>query len=301
MQGVIRNTYKHLVYVLNVIIAGTAVLLSTISYCTSDDEADSYAIIQFGFGVADILTDIFLILELYGDPILHSYFAWFLAFQMLSAVFNGASLAYIFKAEQNNVHFRLWHLANSRTFNLVLSLSCFDMQIIQIIYSGVFNLKLTKSKVSADTRRRLYMGACVSLMIENIPQLTLQLLIARKVKKMSEVLLMANILSVFDILQSGIGLCAWMMFSSDDESFRRRFVAEFDYRTGQKISMPTFDEEPRRSHKQSNVLMAQSSGYHSWGSSISWGSEQLLERDRSVSNGERLYRERRMSLPERAE
>lgn len=143
--------------------------------------------------------------------------------QVVSFVFNMSALAYIFWAESQRAQFLLWHLKNAYSFNAILTLSCLDMQIARIIHSRVLGFSLTNARITADTRARLTVASFAAMLFENIPQLWLECVIAQKMgNSNNDVVVLAIILSSFDIVQSVMGLLTWTIIGS----YRRESIAE---------------------------------------------------------------------------
>lgn len=207
-----------------VMMAGFVLVLA--SYCHSRDREDTAetirhspdhaTIMQVAIALSDIFVDIVLLINLYqGGEEFRSLFYWFLGSQIASFVFNAVIMAYIFWEEaEQRVQFLLWHLQNAYAFNFILTLACMDMQIVRIIHSQVFGLSSTNARITANTRSRLTTASFASMLIENIPQLAMEIVIAKKTEVVNDVVILAITLSAFDILQSLMGLITWTIVSN---------------------------------------------------------------------------------------
>lgn len=162
-------------------------------------------------GTIDIVTDIILLISLTTIPF---YFGLFLTTLVSSLVANTIILFYILHDElQENSDFRKWYTKNFGAAKIILTLACFDIQIVRIIDSGVFGINATSTSFSNVAERKLNVATSVSILIENIPQCILQVviwsdyhLVSPDNRLLRENLPFAISLSVIDILSSVIGL-----------------------------------------------------------------------------------------------
>lgn len=216
--------------IVNVGVGSIGIFLTGLSYCLSNGNAKHGTIVQASQGLLDIITDILLMVDLYRSANLRGFFSWFLGSQILSTLFNSFILAYIFRSERQNIKFRLWHFNNPNSFVLLITLSCLDMNIIRLMYSGVFGLDSTSARITAATRRYLSMASFGSVLLENIPQLILELMILQtRDGENNNVVLLAIVHSSFDIFCSFVGLCTWVMLGTLNE-LDEYWEAELDSR-----------------------------------------------------------------------
>lgn len=240
----LQTMHSHLAYVIDAIIGAITILLWAFSYWWSRErEGDSPShttILQVGLGIADIIVDVLVLVNLSYYPEYQTLFICFLAAQILSIIFNLCILGYIFKKESQNVRFMLWQLRNAYSFNSLVTLSCLDMQIIRVMHSRIFGLGITNAMITIETRLRLTTASFAALLIENIPQLALEVLIYQKSK--SNLVLLSVIMSGFDIGQSIVGLLTWGLFQSQQRTpeFNEQFEAEYwrDSYTPSSLSDP---------------------------------------------------------------
>lgn len=128
--------------------------------------------------VIDIKTDFVLLYKLRHLPRTMSYFWIFFGMLVTSCFANFTILYYVLGNEiVASPVFSEWRLNNASAFNVAALFSWLYMQTIYIINSRVLDIGATNAPLSFDALRRLNMFSYVSLLIENIPQLLLQLLI----------------------------------------------------------------------------------------------------------------------------
>lgn len=183
-----------------------AVFITMISYRkTSREGASNSAIMALSVGVADVITDCMVLLGLYFEKA-RTYFTIFLAAQVFSFLANGIILYYVFSKEMtSNIHFREWNVNHTSIFRVLLMLACFDMQAISLISSKVFNITSTDAPLSYEARYKLSIFSSVSLFLENMPQLVLQILVLARPENglfLMQNLPLAIALSSFEMLSA---------------------------------------------------------------------------------------------------
>lgn len=208
-------------YFVNTGIAGSALLLSTISYY-AHREGRHIVIMWSAIGVADVFTDVSLSVNLYGG-VYKTYFILFTSAMGLSLFANAYLLYRIFKEKieyaldeddemesltRQDREFRQWYVNNFGCFKYTLFLACFDINMIRVIDSRLFNCVSTSSRLSIKVKNRLNRDSSLSMLIENIPQLIIQVLVITESFKdgsettsLHENLYLAISLSAIDMLQ----------------------------------------------------------------------------------------------------
>lgn len=158
---------------------------------------------------------------------------------------------YIFSNEiKANRTFANWYVNNAGGFIVCVVFASFDMNSMYMITSGVFGLGMTSAEFSFDAKRNMAKYCNLSILIENIPQIILQVNIWRSIRSgtlhggsVKESLLVSVINSGVDIFAASLGLCFSRVVHSGES---------YDYDHGLNLSrsatlsMSIFPEEERR-------------------------------------------------------
>lgn len=250
----IHGKLKSALYVINGIIATGAIILYILSHLSKHKGRGSQspnhgAIIGVGLGLADIVTDTFLLLIFYASPGCQDLLYWLLGCKIISFVFNACFLAFTFKPEQGRTAFLYWHLNHSSKFKTVVTLACFDIRMIKLITCRIFGLSWTNANISSGTKRRLDITSLISLLTENLAQFFIELVMFLRLDPVGEnklMILLAMMLSVFDVLQGAIGLFVWFcldwsaqMYSNDDDSYHPNQLQYSNNMDGEEIMLDT--------------------------------------------------------------
>lgn len=227
----------HPTQIVNLLISILALVVFTLSYFTTKKQGASHTVVLWtAIGISDTFTDIWLVINLYSASMV--FFAIFLTSLILSLAANAIFLYWVFGNEiRRSRSFRKWYTTNFGAFKIIMTLSCFDIQIVRLIDSGIFDVGATGIQLSEGLEHLLNTTTSVSILLENIPQLAIEVLACLLIQKntaiLRENLPIAIALSSFDILSSMVGL----LFALG-VSVRRTTVA------------PSFH------HRQSDTLMA---------------------------------------------
>lgn len=215
-------------YIVNSGLAALGLIATILSrFMTKGRYAQHTVPLQTALALCDIYTDIELTTRMYAaGHALRAYFWWFAASLLASMLANFGIMYYVFSGEtRSNVLFGHWRVQHASFFNGLQWMSCLDMQVIYLINSRVFDLGVTTANLSYDAQRLLNMATYISLLIENIPQLILQIMIwcKNEANALGANIYFAVALSIFDILSAVMGLLyARQMLSAEEMTDEQR-------------------------------------------------------------------------------
>lgn len=208
-------------YLANAGVALIAVLLFVQSYACCSEDVNPTAILWCAMGVADVITDMFLLFNLVG---LQLYFVIFMVMKLVSLASNILIWYYtLIRQIESSVVFWQWQLDNFYTFRILLLFACLDINFLSVIESGLC-WAVTTGSLSPRTRQSIKLATCISVLIENLPQLGLQVYVLlsqdQKSAGLLESLRVASILSILEIMTTLVGI----LFSYDMEADKSSWI-----------------------------------------------------------------------------
>lgn len=168
------------IYAINSVVIVLALLIYLTNYMITG-ASKSWNIFPVALGVCDIVTDIVLSISI--RRYLPLYFLPYVLIVGVSFCVNFVLLYYVFgKSLSQDRELEKWYVNNAHAFSLIWCLASLDLNIILAIQSDVFGIAVTRAPLSNLVSYRMSIAYAASLLVENIPQLTIQLLVLSHLK-----------------------------------------------------------------------------------------------------------------------
>ncbi|CAB4384921.1 unnamed protein product [Rhizophagus irregularis] len=197
---------------------GIALLIFCLIYLWArrrNSEGNNFALIQAVMIWFDLTMDILFIVK-NGHDVEKLYIPSVIVLAV-SIIFNVISAFKLFTYElKNNEKFLEWFIGNAKLASIFTILSSADVGALSILNSRFGGFELFNSSLSLKTQKKIFYGTTANLFIEDIPQLTIQILYRMNVITYSTIpllsLITSSILVASDVLSRTYNLISGLYF-----------------------------------------------------------------------------------------
>ncbi|RHZ82557.1 hypothetical protein Glove_109g34 [Diversispora epigaea] len=195
------NKYKLKLLIVMVALVILVVLLFIAEKMES--KGHNMAILQLGLIIFDFVLDFLFISK--NGKVIEELFIPSIVFLAVSIGINAISAFYIINNENKSKPFLDWFTRHEKLASVFTVLACADIEILSILHSNLAGFKFFQAPFSTKGKNRIFWVSCVTIFVEDIPQLIIQILYQRRVITYDIIPLLALISSCLSLLINIIG------------------------------------------------------------------------------------------------
>ncbi|RHZ82521.1 hypothetical protein Glove_109g301 [Diversispora epigaea] len=168
-----------------------------------ESKGRNIAILQLGLIIFDLVMDILFIIK--NGKIIEALYIPSIAFLIIPIGINTIWAFYIICDENKSKTFLDWFTRHEKVASVFTILSCADIDALSIIYSDMAGFKFFQAPISNKGKNRIFWVSCLTIFVEDIPQMIIQIFYQQGVVTYDIIPLLALISSCLSLVLNIVG------------------------------------------------------------------------------------------------
>ncbi|RHZ82560.1 hypothetical protein Glove_109g37 [Diversispora epigaea] len=161
------------------------------------------AVLQLGLIIFDFVMDILFVSN--NGKVIEALYIPSVIFLTVPIIINTIGAFYIINNENNSKPFLDWFTQHEKVASVFTILSSADIETLSILHSNLAGFKFFQAPISTKGKNRIFWASCLTIFVEDVPQLIIQLIYHNSVVTYDIIPLLALISSCLSLLINIIG------------------------------------------------------------------------------------------------
>ncbi|RHZ77774.1 hypothetical protein Glove_173g63 [Diversispora epigaea] len=168
-----------------------------------DNKGRNIAVLQFGLIIFDFIMDVLFVSE--NSQVIKVLYIPSIVFLTVPIVFNTIWAFYVISDENKSKDFLNWFTRHEKVASLFTVLSSADIETLSILHSNIAGFEFFQAPISIKGKNRIFRASCLTIFVEDIPQVIIQILYQQSVVAYDIIPLFTLVSSCLSLLINIVG------------------------------------------------------------------------------------------------